>query len=103
MRLPHHADTLEDVGRTEAESFYRGELASKIAAFAKSTGGYITEDDLAAFKPEWVEPLSVKYRGHEVWEHPPNGHGLVALMALNILEGFEPLKNMETRKACTAR
>jgi gamma-glutamyltranspeptidase/glutathione hydrolase len=92
IRLPHHADTLEDIGRTDAESFYRGELASKIAAFAKSTGGYITEDDLAEFKPEWVEPLSVKYRGHEVWELPPNGHGLVALMALNILEGFEPLK-----------
>lgn len=92
IRLPHHADTLEDIGRTGAESFYRGELASKIASFARATGGYITEADLAAYSPEWVEPLGVTYRGHEVWELPPNGHGMVALMALNILEGFEPLK-----------
>jgi gamma-glutamyltranspeptidase/glutathione hydrolase len=89
FRLPHHADTLEEIARTEAESFYRGELAARIASFARNTGGYITEADLAAFAPQWVEPLSVTYRGHEVWELPPNGHGLVALMALNILEGFD--------------
>lgn len=92
VRLPHHADTLEEIARTEAESFYRGALASKIAAFAGSTGGYITEHDLAAFRPQWVEPLNVTYREHEVWELPPNGHGMVALIALNILEGFDPLK-----------
>lgn len=92
IRLPHHAVTLEDIARTGAESFYRGELASKIAAFAKATGGYITEADLAAYRPQWVEPLHVRYRGCDVWELPPNGHGMVALMALNILEGFDPFE-----------
>ena len=90
FRLPGHAKTLREIGETSAESFYRGELASKIASFAKKTGGYITESDLSAFRPDWVEPISVSYRGYDVWELPPNGHGLVALMALNILNGFEP-------------
>ncbi len=89
FRLPHHADTLEEIARTDAKSFYRGELAGKICEFSSSTGGYLDMADLSAFKPEWAEPLSVRYRGHEVWELPPNGHGMIALMALNILEGFD--------------
>ncbi len=52
----------------------------------------MTESDLETFQPQWVEPLSVRYRGYDVWELPPNGHGLVALMALNILEGFGPFE-----------
>lgn len=95
--LPDHAKTLSEIARTGAESFYRGELAEKIAAFARETGGYINEADLAAFKPEWVQPLCVRYRGHDVWELPPNGHGMIALMALNILEGFDPFENGEEK------
>jgi gamma-glutamyltranspeptidase/glutathione hydrolase len=88
-RSPDHAATLRLIGRTEGESFYRGELAEKIEAFMARHGGFLTADDLAAYRPQWVEPISVSYRGYEVWEIPPNGQGLVALLALQILKGFE--------------
>ncbi|MFW5907600.1 MAG: gamma-glutamyltransferase family protein [Candidatus Natronoplasma sp.] len=84
-----HARTLREIGETKAESFYRGEIAEKIDEFSKKTGGFLDEDDLAGFSPEWVDPLSIDYRGHEVWELPPNGQGLIALQALNILKGFD--------------
>lgn len=87
-RSENHARTLEELAATGAESFYRGALAETIAAFSRRYGGFIQGEDLAAFRPEWVEPISVKYRDYEVWEIPPNGQGLVALMALNILQGF---------------
>jgi len=85
---PGHAATLAEIGETHAESFYRGRLAQKIADFCKKHNGFLTADDLANFKPEWVDPISVSYRGHDVWEIPPNGQGIVALIALNILKGF---------------
>lgn len=94
-RFPSHADTLEDIGRTGAESFYRGRLAEAIAQFARETGGALTRDDLANFHPEWVQPLSVNYRGFDVWELPPNGQGLVALMALKMLSGLTPTSEAE--------
>lgn len=86
---PHHARTLQSIAETKAESFYRGELAERIDRFFRRYDGFLRGDDLAAFKPEWVEPICVNYRGYDVWEIPPNGQGLVALMALNILKGFE--------------
>ncbi|MFD1706003.1 gamma-glutamyltransferase family protein [Siminovitchia sediminis] len=88
-RSQDHADTLRSIAETNGESFYRGELAEKIAAFAKETGGFLTEEDLAEYKAEWVDPISIHYRGYDVWEIPPNGQGIVALQALNILKGFE--------------
>ncbi len=86
---PQHAETLRELARTGCESFYRGRLAERIAEFAAATGGYLTRADLAAYRSEWVEPLSVRYRGLEVHEIPPPGQGLAALMALKILEGFD--------------
>ena len=83
-----HAKTLEEIAATQANSFYKGALAEKIAAFIQKHGGFLQGDDLAAFEPEWVDPISVNYRGYDVWELPPNGQGLVALIALNILAGF---------------
>jgi len=83
-----HAATLTEIAETKAESFYRGKLAQKIIAFAKETDGYLRESDLAAYSPMWVDPISVNYRGHDIWEIPPNGQGLVALIALNILKGY---------------
>ena len=88
-KLPHHADTIELIGETYSEAFYKGEIADKIDAFFKKYEGYLTKEDLVNYKPEWVDPISVNYRGYDVWELPPNGQGLVALMALNILKGFE--------------
>lgn len=83
------SETLISIAETNAESFYRGDLADKIHAFSKKYGGYLSGEDLEDYKPEWVDPISINYRGYDVWEIPPNGQGLVALMALNILKGFE--------------
>lgn len=87
--MPDHADTLERIAQTEAEAFYRGDLAQRLIRFSQETGGVLTEEDLAEYRPEWVQPLSTRYRGHDVWELPPNGQGLVALMALQMLDGLD--------------
>ncbi len=84
-----HGRTLREIGETESESFYKGELAEKIVDFSKRTDGYISKEDLADYEPQWVDPLNIDYRGFEVWELPPNGQGLIALQALKILEGFD--------------
>lgn len=88
-RSPLHATTLREIAVTGGESFYAGRLAEKIAAFAADTGGLLTREDLAAHRAEWVKPIMTTYRDFEVWELPPNGQGIAALIALNILEGFE--------------
>jgi gamma-glutamyltranspeptidase/glutathione hydrolase len=84
-----HAATLQSIAEDQAEGFYRGALAERIAACVQGAGGHLGVDDLAAYKVDWVDPISVNYRGFDVWEIPPNGHGLVALIALNLLEGFD--------------
>ena len=89
VRLPDHADSLREIGATEGESFYRGALARKIDAESRKFGGYLRYEDLAAYAPQWVEPIRVNYRGFEVCEIPPNGQGITALMALNILKEFD--------------
>ncbi|WP_373893461.1 gamma-glutamyltransferase [Virgibacillus natechei] len=86
---PDHAKTLQSIAETNAKSFYHGELAAKIAANAQENGGFLTMEDLEEHKAEWVKPIKVNYRGYDVWEMPPNGQGIVALQALNILQGFE--------------
>ncbi len=84
--LPDHAETLRAIGETNAEAFYGGELADKISAYMESIGGYLRADDLASFSPEWVTPIETEYHGCRVLEIPPNGHGIVVLMAMNILK-----------------
>ncbi|MGF1541116.1 MAG: gamma-glutamyltransferase family protein, partial [Pleurocapsa sp.] len=84
-----HAVTLQEIAATGGESFYRGKLAGAIANFAADTGGLLTREDLARHQPEWVQPISTTYRDLQVWEIPPNTQGIAALMALNIVEGFE--------------
>ncbi len=88
-RSAAHADTLRKIADSLAEDFYRGELAERMDAFSRETGGYLRKSDLEDFRPEWVDPIRVNYRGFDVWELPPNGQGLVALMALNILKEFD--------------
>ena len=88
VNLPDHAATLRRIGETDAEAFYRGDIARKIDAQSRRDGGYIRYEDYAAFHPRWVEPISVNYRGFDVCEIPPNGQGIAALMALNILKEF---------------
>ena len=83
------ANTLRRIAETKAADFYTGEIARKIAEFAQATDGFITEEDMASHTSTWVEPISTNYRGYDVWELPPNGQGIAALMALNILEGYD--------------
>lgn len=85
-KSPGHAATLKSIGETDARSFYEGELADKIDNFMKQHNGFLSKDDLSQFEPQWVTPISTNYRGYDVWEIPPNGQGMVALMALNIFE-----------------
>ena len=87
-----HADTLEKIAESNSRDFYQGALAEQIESFATKYGGYITLQDLASFQPQWVEPISTDYRGYTVWEIPPNGQGLVALIALNMLNTFPAAK-----------
>ena len=91
VKLPHHADTLEKIGETDSDALYFGELADRIDAESRKHGGFLRKSDLEAYEPEWVEPIRIGYRGFEVCEIPPNGQGIVALMALNILKEFVPV------------
>lgn len=96
-KCPDQARTLRLIGETDARAFYEGEIAKKILGFSMKTHGLLCEKDLVTTEPEWVEPLSVNYHGYDVWELPPNGQGLIVLMALNILKGFDfNVKNAET-------
>ncbi|RXT02371.1 gamma-glutamyltransferase [Ammoniphilus sp. CFH 90114] len=83
------AKTLQSIAETQAESFYRGHLAEEMDRFSRQYGGYLRKEDLAKYKPQWVKPIKVNYRGYDVWEIPPNGQGLITLMALNMLKGFD--------------
>lgn len=89
VKLPDHAKTLRLIGETNADAFYKGEIADQIVRQSDRDGGFFTKEDLANFEAKWVEPIGVEYHGYKVWEIPPNGQGIVALMALNILKNFE--------------
>jgi len=96
FRNPGYADTIEELARTKGESYYKGDIMKKIIAFSNETDGFFTEDDFRNYKSEWVEPLTTNYRGYDVYEIPPNGHGITALMALNMLKGFDLGTEKET-------
>ena len=85
-RSEEMARSLRIIAETRTEAFYRGELAEKIDRFARQNGGDLRFADLAAYRPAWVEPIKMTYRGYDVWELPPNGQGLVALIALGLLK-----------------
>lgn len=89
VTLPEHAKTLRILADSYCESYYRGELAQKLVEFSDKTGGYLSLEDLSDYRAEWVEPVHINYHGYDVWEMPPNGHGITALMALNILKDME--------------
>lgn len=89
FRNPDYAKTLEQLADTDCESYYRGEIMKKIVAFSNRTGGYFAESDFESYRARWVEPIHVNYKEYDVCEMPPNGHGITALMALNILKGLQ--------------
>ncbi len=82
------ASTLEELAQSQCISFYEGDIADKIDKYSREYGGFISKDDLKAYRPEWVEPISVNYKGYDIWELPPNTHGMVVLLALNILKKY---------------
>lgn len=89
FRNPNLRRTFEIVAREGREAFYRGEIGEAIVNVISEAGGCLSMDDLASHTSTWEKPISVSYRGLRVYECPPNGQGLTALLALNILEGFE--------------
>jgi gamma-glutamyltranspeptidase/glutathione hydrolase len=83
---PNLADTLERIATEGRDVFYKGAMARTIGEYMRANGGFLSYADMAAHESEWVDPVSVNYRGYDVWELPPNGQGIAALQMLNILE-----------------
>jgi gamma-glutamyltranspeptidase / glutathione hydrolase len=88
LRNPDLASVLHDVGRGGINGFYRGDIAAAIAAAIKKRDGFVTTRDLASHRSQWVEPLTVEYRGLTVYELPPPTQGLAALAILARLNGL---------------
>jgi len=89
FRNPRLARTLALVAEGGRDAFYKGAIARKIDAYMKAQGGFLGYEDLASHHGDWLDPVSVNYRGYDVWELPGNGQGIAALQMLNILEGYD--------------
>jgi len=89
FRNPGLARLLESIGNDGEQVFYQGPVARSMAETVQQAGGLLAEQDLAGFKPEWVEPLSVDFQGKTVWQLPPNGQGLAVLQMLKLLEPWD--------------
>ena len=83
--LPNHANTLEAIAQTNGKAFYEGNIADQIDAFSRKHNGFIRKSDLIKHQVSWIDPISVRYRGYDVWELPPNGQGLVASQAFAMM------------------
>lgn len=89
FRNPDLATTYEKIASGGRDAFYNGPIADAIDRYARRAGLYLRKADLAAHQSQWVEPVSVNYRGYDVYELPPNGQGVAVLQMLNMLEGFD--------------
>ena len=89
FRNPRLAATYEAVAEGGRDAFYKGDIARRIVAFSEANGGYFTMADFEDHSSVWVEPVSTSYRGYDVWEVPPNSSGILALMILNLMEGYD--------------
>ncbi len=89
FRNPMLANTLKTIAKKGCDGFYKGSIAHTIADFIQAQGGFLSYDDLANYTSEWIEPVTVNYRGYDVWELPPNGQGIAALQMLAILEAYD--------------
>lgn len=89
FRNPNLARTFEMIARDGKEAFYQGEIAEAIINVLQEAGGSMALEDLASHMSTWEQPISVTYRGLRVYECPPNGQGITALIALNLLEEFD--------------
>lgn len=86
---PELAETLAAIGRDGPDAFYRGAIADDMVSFLQGLGGLHTKADFAEARGDYVEPIKARFAGHDIYECPPNGQGIVALMILNILSRFE--------------
>ncbi len=89
MRFPAMAHTLSLIAKGGRDAFYTGEIAEDIVNHLAARGSLLTVEDFAATEANWVEPISTDFHGREVCEIPPNGQGLTALIAMNILSRFD--------------
>jgi gamma-glutamyltranspeptidase/glutathione hydrolase len=89
FKFPAAARALRAIALTKGEAYYRGEIAQALEKFAAEAGGALKASDLAAYQPEWVQPLAKNYRGYTLHEIPPNGQGIAAQIALGILDKFD--------------
>jgi gamma-glutamyltranspeptidase / glutathione hydrolase len=89
FKNPDLARTLRLIGEKGRDAFYKGEIADKIDAFMRANGGFLRKTDFEKHTSTWLEPVSVNYRGYDIFELPPNGQGIATLQILNILEGFD--------------
>src|SRR5207247_6563394 len=83
------ARTLRALAQGGRDAFYRGQIAGPIVEYCRAHGGFLSMQDFASHRSEWVEPISTTYRGHTLFELPPNGQGLTVLPLLNMLEGID--------------
>jgi gamma-glutamyltranspeptidase/glutathione hydrolase len=89
FKNPYLANTLEKIAKGGRDAFYKGDIARTIEAYMKEQGGFLSYEDIASHTSDWVDPVSINYRGYDVWELPPNGQGIAALQILNILEQYD--------------
>lgn len=89
FKNPHLGNTLSKIAKGGREAFYKGDIAKTIDAYFKRIGGPLRYEDFASHKSNWIAPVSVNYRGYDVWELPPNGQGIAALQMLTVLENFD--------------
>jgi gamma-glutamyltranspeptidase/glutathione hydrolase len=89
FKNPALAKTLRLIGEKGRDAFYKGQIADQIDAFMKANGGYLRKTDFEKHTSTWDDPVSTNYRGHDVFELPPNGQGIATLQILNILEEFD--------------
>src|SRR5258705_10914276 len=85
FRQKNLARTFRTLARGGRDAFYKGEIARAIVDYCEKNDGFLSMRDFAEHKSEWVEPIATDYRGYKVYECPPNGQGLTALLTLNIL------------------
>ena len=83
------ANTYKKIAQGGRDAFYKGQIAKTIADFIKNEGGFLSESDLSNHQSELVDPVSINYRGYDLWELPPNGQGIAALQMLQILEEYD--------------
>ncbi len=89
FKNPRLAATYEAIAQGGRDAFYKGDIARRIVSFSEANGGYFTMADFEDHSSVWVDPVSTNYRGYDIWEVPPNSSGILALMILNIMEGYD--------------